>query len=184
MQGMTLPEDPVDELMAAWRAELPDVLNHASELAKRIMVLGAALADATRRELPGIGLTVGEFDVLVALRRAGPPYRMKPSQLARSLMLSTGGTSNVTNRLVERHLVARKADPDDARGALLQLTPDGVALAERAVRVNSAAHAAVFDGVPVEVIDRAAAALREVTAATARRFPQAAARAPRAPSPT
>src|SRR2546423_13943040 len=97
MQGMTLPEDPVDVLMAAWRAELPDVLNHASELAKRIMVLSAALADATRRELPEIGLTVGEFDVLVALRRAGPPYRMKPNQLARSLMLSTGGTSKVTH---------------------------------------------------------------------------------------
>ena len=80
--------------------------------------------------------------------------------------------------------MAREADPDDARGAWIRLTPDGVALAERAVRVNSAAHAEVFAGVPVEVIDRAAAALREVTAATARPSSRAPARAPRAPSPT
>ena len=38
---------------------------------------------------------------------------------------------------------------------------------ERAVRVNSAAHAEVFDGVPASVVDAAAAALRAVFAATA-----------------
>lgn len=91
---------------------------------------------------------------------------MKPNRLARSLMLSTGGTTNVTHRLVARHLVERENDPDDARSTWLRLTADGIALAERAVLVNAAAHDALFEGVPAEVLEAATAALRELFAAT------------------
>ncbi len=170
MQGVTADSDPVDALLDAWRRELPEALHPTSELSKRIMLLAAKLGEATRSELPEVGLTVAEFDVLVSLRRAGAPYRMKPNQLARSLMLSTGGTSNVINRLADRRLVTREADPQDARSTWIRLTPAGVVLAERAVRVNSAAHAAVFEGVPAELIEAAAGALRAVfVAAEARR---------------
>jgi DNA-binding MarR family transcriptional regulator len=152
--------------MEAWRAELPEVAHASSELSKRIMFLAGVLDRAMRRELAELELTVAEFDVLVALRRAGAPYRMKPNQLARSLMLSTGGTTNVTHRLVARHLVEREDDPDDARSTWLRLTPDGVALAERAVLVNATAHAALFEGAPTTVVDAANTALRELFAAS------------------
>ena len=45
---------------------------------------------------------------------------------------------------------------------LIQLTDEGVALAEAAVRANSAAHAEVLAGVPEEALATAATALREV----------------------
>ncbi|HEX6872304.1 MAG TPA: MarR family transcriptional regulator, partial [Micromonosporaceae bacterium] len=157
--------DPAEALMAAWRSELPDVLNPSSELTKRIMLLAARLDEATRRVLPGLGLTLAEFDVLVSLRRAGRPFQLKPNHLARSLLLSTGGTSNVVNHLVAQGMVEREADPQDARSTWIRLTPDGVALAERAVRINSAAHAEVFAGVPDPAVEAATVALREVFAA-------------------
>lgn len=160
--------DPADALIAAWRKELPDVLHPASELIKRILLLAATLDEATRRELPELGLTTAEFDVLAALRRAGRPYRIKPNQLADSLMLSTGGTSNVINRLAAAGLVEREADPEDGRSTLIRLTDDGVALAERAVRANSAAHSEIFAGVPAEVLDAATTALRAVFASSSR----------------
>ena len=75
--------DPVDALMDAWHTELPDVLRPTTELSKRIAQLARALDQATRGVLPELGLTVAEFDILVALRRAGEPYRMKPNELAR-----------------------------------------------------------------------------------------------------
>lgn len=78
----------------------------------------------------------------------------------RSLLLSTGGTTNVTHRLVARGLVEREDDPDDARSTWLRPTPDGVALAERSVLVSSAAHDALFEGVPAEIVEAATAALR------------------------
>lgn len=166
MQHVTTTPDPVNVWMDSWRSELPEVEHASSELTKRIMFAGGVLDGVMRRELTGLGLTAAEFDVLVALRRAGAPYRMKPNRLARSLMLSTGGTTNVTHRLVARHLVERENDPDDARSTWLRLTADGIALAERAVLVNAAAHDALFEGVPAEVVEAATAALRELFAAT------------------
>src|SRR5690349_3661011 len=87
--------DPVEQILTSWQAELPEVLGPTSELTKRILVLAGELGAATRRELPAFGLTGAEFDVLTALRRSGPPYRLKPNELSRALLLSTGGTSNV-----------------------------------------------------------------------------------------
>ncbi|GIG65394.1 MarR family winged helix-turn-helix transcriptional regulator [Phytomonospora endophytica] len=154
--------DPVDALIATWRSELPEALGPASELSKRIMILGARLERATRELLPSLGLTIAGFDIVVGLRRAGKPHRLKPNELARSLLLSTGGTSNAVNQLESQGLVRRIADPADARSTWIELTAEGVALAERAVLANTAAHAKVFAGVPAEDMDAAAGALRRV----------------------
>ncbi|WP_455712173.1 hypothetical protein [Streptomyces canus] len=51
--------------------------------------------------------------------RVGEPYRTKPNQLARSLMLSTGGTTNVPHRFVARGAVEREDDPADTRSTWL-----------------------------------------------------------------
>jgi DNA-binding MarR family transcriptional regulator len=177
--------DPVDELVAAWHAELPEVVRPETELVKRVTLLAKALSDAVDTELPDLGLTPAEFDVLAALRRAGAPYARRPNDLTRALLISSGGTSNVINRLAARGLVARTPDPDDGRGTLVALTDDGVALAEEAVRSSTAAHAGVLAAVPEPVLAAAAAALREVFAAigTIRRPGAPSARRPRRPGP-
>lgn len=175
--------DPVDALLAAWRTEYPDALDSTSELAKRVLMLAGALQEASRRVLPDYGLTTAEFDVLIALRRAGPPYRRKSNALAQSLLLSSGGTSNVTNHLVARGLVRREPDADDARSSWIRLTAEGRALAERAVRANTAAHHSVFADVPDPELAAATDALRAVfgSARLAAR-PSPPARAPRTSS--
>jgi DNA-binding MarR family transcriptional regulator len=155
-----MKDDPVDRLIASWWQELPEVLYPSSELAKRIMLLAAQLNEATRRVLRDLGLTTAEFDVIVSLRRGGTPYRQKPSDLSRNLLLSSGGTSNVTNQLVRRGLVIREPDPDDGRGTQIRLTPEGVSLAERAVKASSAAHHELWADLPDETVDQAAKALR------------------------
>lgn len=154
--------DPVDALLSAWRTELPDVLRPTTELSKRITQLAGALDAATRGVLPELGLTVAEFDILVALRRAGEPYRMKPNELVRALLLSSGGTSNVVNHLAGRGLVLREPSPDDGRSTMIRLTREGVRTAERAVRAHADAHEAVFAEASPTAVDAAARALREV----------------------
>ena len=156
--------DPVDELIGTWRVELPSVLGPESELIKRVLLLAQAFGDATAAELPELGLTNAEYDVLAALRRAGTPYARKPIELTKALMLSSGGISNVINRLEARGLVERQADPADGRGSRVLLTPVGVELAERALKVNTAAHAAVVADVSQETLTAAADALRAVFA--------------------
>jgi DNA-binding MarR family transcriptional regulator len=166
---VTREADRADELIAAWRTELPDILGPSSELTKRILLLAGALSAATRSVLTEFGLTEAEYDVIVTLRRTGAPYRLKANELARALVLSTGGTSNVVNRLEAVGLVRRESHPGDGRSTLIGLTPDGIELAERAVRAGTAAHDAVFAGVTPEALRAATDALRAIGDPTTRR---------------
>lgn len=152
--------DRVEELLGRWRTELPEALVASSELSKRVMVLSGLLGETTRATVTRFDLTGADFDVLAALRRSGKPYRLKANELSRSLLLSTGGTSNVVNRLVGRGLVEREPDQTDGRSTYVRLTPSGTSLAEEVVIANSKAHDEVFSAVPAEVLQNATAALR------------------------
>jgi DNA-binding MarR family transcriptional regulator len=79
------------------------------------------------------GLSIGEFDVLATLRRAGPPHRMPPGALARLLMLSPAGMTNRVDRLEAAGLVERRPDPEDRRSAFVVLTGRGLATVDAAV---------------------------------------------------
>lgn len=157
--------DQVDEAIEVWRRELPQLIGPTSEFEKRLMVLGALLTEVTRRTLVRFDLTVAEYDVIVALRRAAAPYRMKSNALSHVLLLSSGGTTNVINRLTARELTERHPDPADRRSTWIQLTATGVDLAEDAVRACGAARAEVLSGVPTATLTSATRALRKVSAA-------------------
>lgn len=152
------PPDVVDRIVAAWRAELPDVAGLPLELSKRIGRLAGLLDAVTVAELDRLGLTRAEYEVLARLRSSGAPYRRKPHELAQSLLLSSGGTTNVLNRLAATGLVTREADPADRRSSWVQLTPTGAQRAEAAVRAATAAQAALLDRLP-ETTGRALADL-------------------------
>jgi DNA-binding MarR family transcriptional regulator len=166
-----MPHPPVDRptpdraaaVMAAWQAELPDVLGPASELSKRVLFLAADLTTATRAVLPEFGLTVAEFDILATLRRSGAPYRMKSNELSRTLMMSTGGTTNVVHRLADAGLVQRESDDADGRATLVRLTEAGATRVEAALHRNTEAHERVFAAASPQAVAAATAALREVT---------------------
>lgn len=154
--------DLVDAIVDQWRAELPAVAGIELELSKRAGRLSALLGDAASAELARLGLTKAEYEVLAVLRSGGPPYRLRPTDLATRLTLSSGGTSNVLRRLTETELVEREVDPRDARSSWVQLAPAGVTLAEEAVLAATEAQAAALEKVPRETIEAATRALREL----------------------
>ena len=71
------------------------------------------------------GLESWEFDVLAALRRSGPPYRLTPGQLVRETGVTSGTMTNRVDRLAARGLVSREEHPADGRGVLVRLTDRG-----------------------------------------------------------
>jgi DNA-binding MarR family transcriptional regulator len=83
------------------------------------------------------GLSRGEVGVLSALRIAGPPHRLSPTQLFKALMLSSAGMTSRLDRLERRGLVARTSDPADRRAILVDLTPRGLALVDTVVAANT-----------------------------------------------
>ncbi len=98
-------------------------------LFRAVHLADRALAEGTANH----GLRPGWFDLLAALRRAGRPYEMKPTELMEATMLSSGGITKRLDRLVEAGLVERRPDPDDRRGTLVRLTRKGRATIDRAL---------------------------------------------------
>lgn len=116
-------EDRVDRLVGQWAGERPDLdLDTMAQVARLLAVAGlverriAAMASEQ-------GMTPGEGDVLFTLRRAGAPFRLSPSRLSGSLLISSGAMTNRLDRLEERGLVRRIPNPDDRRSLEIELTP-------------------------------------------------------------
>ena len=129
---MTLRE-LLDDTTASWTRERPDLDLAAMGTTLRInQLVNAALRGAEDLFAPH-GITVGEFDVLAALRRGGAGTVLTPTSLARVAMISPAGMTNRLNRLEAAGLIVRRPDPDDRRGSLVELTPTGTAIADRAV---------------------------------------------------
>ncbi|MFD1542315.1 MarR family winged helix-turn-helix transcriptional regulator [Nonomuraea guangzhouensis] len=165
-----MKHDEVDAMVPRWQdSGLSPSLIAGLELSKRMSRLNMLFETAIKAELADLGLTYAEFDVLAALTRTGPPHRLKPSELSKSLYLTSGGTSNVLQRLTSSGYVERAANTGDARSRWVQLTPEGLRLANTALDASGKAHEEVMAGVPEEAVRQAADALREVLLAVGRR---------------
>lgn len=157
--------DDVDAIVAAWHRERPDldltplhVLSRVTRLAKRL--------DLARRDaFAGFELESWEFDVLSALRRAGPPYRLSPSQLIEATLVTSGTMTNRVDRLQERGLVLRLPSPRDGRGVLVELTAAGAAAVDGALTALLARERALLAGLSAAQQEQLSAALRELSTA-------------------
>ncbi|GAA2858862.1 MarR family transcriptional regulator [Streptosporangium fragile] len=154
--------DRVDEMMDGWRAEMPEAATVQLEIIKRASRFKALVEEVTQSVLGEYGLTYAEFDVLATLRRAGAPYRLKPSRLAERSSLTTGGTSNILQRLTAAGLVEREPDPADGRSSWVRLTDLGARRAEELAMATTEAHRDLLAGVPDETARTLADLLREV----------------------
>src|SRR5688500_18401607 len=78
------------------------------------------------------GLRFAEFEVLLRLGRT-PGGRLRMSDLAAQVELSTSGVTRLVDRLEAARLVERKACPTDRRGAYAVITAEGIERLEKAV---------------------------------------------------
>ena len=118
-------EDEVDRLVAAWHAERPDLDVEPLHVLSRVSRLARHLDRARRAVFAAHGMESWEFDVLTALRRAGPPYELSPGRLLRATLVTSGTMTNRIDRLESAGLVRRSPDPQDKRGVLVRLTDAG-----------------------------------------------------------
>jgi DNA-binding MarR family transcriptional regulator len=117
--------DEVDDLTAAWRDQRPDLDVEPLHVLSRVSRLARHLDIARRSAFAAHGLEAWEFDVLSALRRAGPPFQLTPGALLRATLVTSGTMTNRIDRLAESGLVFREPDPRDRRGVLVTLSERG-----------------------------------------------------------
>jgi DNA-binding MarR family transcriptional regulator len=133
-----MTSDAIDGLVGQWNLERPDLDVSPAHVLLRITRL-YLLQSASFAEVFGrFGMTFGEYEVLAALTRSGPPYRLKPGELVGALVLSSGAVTNRIDRVEAAGLVERLPDPYDRRGTLVALTAKGRTVVDEAVRAHLA----------------------------------------------
>jgi DNA-binding MarR family transcriptional regulator len=129
---MTATPDEVDEIVAAWRRERPDLDVEPLQVLSRLDRLAGVLAERRAAIFARHGLRRHEFDVLAALRRSGEPGGLTAGELAARTYVTSGTMTSRLDGLTERRLVRRAADPEDGRLVRVALTPDGRQLVDAA----------------------------------------------------
>lgn len=144
------PQDEVDRLVAAWQRELPDLDVTPFHVLSRVTRLARHLDRARRLVFSAHALESWEFDVLTALRRAGPPYELSPTQLLTQTLVTSGTMTNRVDRLASKGLVERRPDPSDRRGVRVRLSPEGRAKVDAALADLLEHERALLAGLPPE----------------------------------
>ncbi len=117
--------DEVDEIVAAWRRERPDLDVEPLQVLSRISRLAAVLDERRADAFVGHGLQAHEFDVLSVLRRSGDPFERTAGELASRTHVTSGTMTSRLDRLVARGFVTRRPDPADGRLVRVRLTDAG-----------------------------------------------------------
>ncbi|MFI6320528.1 MarR family winged helix-turn-helix transcriptional regulator [Nonomuraea sp. NPDC050556] len=151
--------DAIDGVLEEWRRERPDLDLSAMGVLGRLARLTRRIEDEVEAVFARHGLRPGEFDVLAALRRSGPPYMLIPSELAAVLMMSRAGMTNRIDRLESAGLVSRTLDATDRRSFRVTLTHEG----RRVIDATVTDHAANLERLAKHLSADDAATLDRIT---------------------
>jgi DNA-binding MarR family transcriptional regulator len=129
-----MPErDAVDSMLDQWRRERRDLPLASMAIMGRVSRLEALVMAELEPVLRAHGLNGADLDVLAALRRAGEPFSLTPTELSRSLMVGSGTVSHRLERLERRGLLRRQASRDDRRSVRVELTQRGRRIVDAAI---------------------------------------------------
>jgi len=123
----------VDEIVAQWRRERPDLDPSPIALFGRVHRVYLRYQAVIAKGFAAYGLNSASFDVLAALRRAGAPHRRTSTELANESLLSSAGVTFRLDRLEEAGLIERQRDTEDRRVVYSQLTAKGLDVIDRAM---------------------------------------------------
>jgi DNA-binding MarR family transcriptional regulator len=79
------------------------------------------------------GISGSDMRVLLALRRSGHPYAKRPTDLYRSLLVTSGAITKKIDRLASLGMVERQSDPCHGGGSIVLLTRKGLDVVEKAI---------------------------------------------------
>jgi DNA-binding MarR family transcriptional regulator len=113
-------------------------------------------ADDRRRTLAAVGMDAATLDLLSTLRRAGPPYRLSTRELSMRSLVTAGAITQRVDRAQRTGLVVRLAPERGSRLVLVELTADGQAAVDAAVRIVLSHEQRIVDVLdPVQQVDLA-----------------------------
>jgi DNA-binding MarR family transcriptional regulator len=152
-------ETILDDIEAAWLEQRPD-LDMAMACTLLRLERVNQLHEMRLQEISRtVGLQTGELYVLLALRRSGKPYELRPTDLFRALLVTSGAMTKRVARLQEGGFILRVSANDDGRSELVRLTAKGLAIADRGITeiakvVERVAEASGLTKTEITILDR------------------------------
>jgi DNA-binding MarR family transcriptional regulator len=146
MRAVEEHRDQVAAILDAWRAEQPGLDVSPVAIFGRITRIERYQAAALRQVWRRHHIDPGEYDVLAALSRSGPGYRLTPTELYRSVLVTSATMTERLDRLEQRKLIRRRRASRDRRSVLIELTPAGRAAFDQAHPDLLATEAALLGG--------------------------------------
>ena len=154
--------DGVDDILDQWARERPDLDATPIGVIGRMSRVSRALEARLEPVYRAHGLEPGWHDLLATLRRQGPPFKLRPTDLTGSVMLTSSGTTKRLDKLEDAGLITREPDPNDRRGTLIALTDKGLELIDGVTGAHLANEARLLEALTGEEREQLAALLRKL----------------------
>lgn len=138
--------DSVAHFLAQWMVERPDLNPAPSGITARVNRLAALFQKEADQLLEPLGLSWEAFSVIVTLRRVGAPYELRPGELLKESLLTSGAITNRVDRVEKLGLIERRPSPSDRRSVIVRLTPQGFEKANQAIELFFARNADLLSG--------------------------------------
>jgi len=134
--GRNGADDSIATFMAQWRTEKPGIDASPLGVLGRISRLSIYVRDRAEKWLKPMDLTWESFSILAALRRSGKPYELRPTDMYREALLSSGAITNRIDGVERRGWVERRPDTVDRRVTIVRLTPAGKTVIDKALEIH------------------------------------------------
>ncbi len=158
-------QDRLDEKLAIWKREIPELDIPTEGIVERIMTLARYFNRSMDETLEEHELDRRAYWLIGHLRFIGPPYRRSPGELGEELHLSSGAMTNRLDRLESAGLIRRLPDPSDRRGVLIEPTEAGNAAWEASVGAQARREALIASALSDVEKDELHVLLRRLMAA-------------------
>jgi DNA-binding MarR family transcriptional regulator len=154
--------DATDALVKAWAEAVPEIDPRVERVVDRLMISAKYLERLAARLSAPHDLQLTDYEILARLFWTGPPYRLRPSQLAAGTMAPPTSITSRLDRLERRGLLRRVTDPHDRRALAAELTEDGRELFVKIVAEQAKEERAIFGQFQARELDRLDALLRRL----------------------
>jgi len=137
-QRLSAPAGHSSEIEDVRRVVATFVAVGADESVQRVITAVHRLSRRLTRwydhQLADLQITAGEWSVLEQLARSPAGAPLTPTQLAQVANVAPSSMTHRLDRMVERGLISRTADPDNRTRVLVALTDAGYSLYAQAIR--------------------------------------------------
>jgi DNA-binding MarR family transcriptional regulator len=148
-------EDHVARLIEQRRAATPNISLDGMEVLARARRLTLLSRPAIEAVFARFGLDTGEFDVLATLRRSNAES-VRPTELYRDLMISSGGLTDRLRRLADAGWIDRTDDDEDKRSKRVRLTSKGRDLIDAAFEEDMSVEREILSALGHEQVEQLA----------------------------